>query len=64
MDVFRIELMLGLARELAASHGTFFAAALLADMGVPLPLALATLRHSSFPPECAMNCWKIQPAHD
>lgn len=43
MDAFREELMLRLARELAASHGTLFAAALLADMGVPLPLALAAL---------------------
>lgn len=43
MYSFRVELMLRLARELATSHGTFFAAALLADMGVPLSLALAAL---------------------
>lgn len=43
MDAFMEELMLRLARELASSHGTFFAAALLADMGVPLTLALTAL---------------------
>lgn len=43
MDAFREQQMLILARELAASHGTFFAAVLLADMGVSLPLALKVL---------------------
>lgn len=43
MDAFREKQMFRLARELAASHGTFYAAALLADMGVSLPLALAAL---------------------
>lgn len=43
MDTIREELMLRLARELAASHGTFFAAALLADMGVPFHTSLEAL---------------------
>lgn len=51
MDAFREEQMLRLARALANSHGTFFAAALLADMNVPLPLALASLS------------WRCMPIH-
>ena len=43
MNSFRGEMMLRLARELAISHGTFFAAALLADMGIPLSIALEAL---------------------
>lgn len=43
MDASLEERMLRLAQELAISHGTFFAAALLAEMNVPLPLALASL---------------------
>lgn len=43
MDAYGEKNLLMLARELASSHGTFFAAALLADMGVPLRVALATL---------------------
>jgi hypothetical protein len=51
MDAFQEELMLRLARELAVSHGTFFAAALLADMGVPFQTSLEAL--TSFPPPTA-----------
>lgn len=43
MDASLEERMLRLAQELAISHGTFFAAALLADMDVPLSLALTVL---------------------
>lgn len=43
MDAFQEELMLRLAQELAVSHGTFFAAALLADMGVPFQTSLEAL---------------------
>ena len=43
MDAFLENKMLILARELAYSHGTFFAAALLAEMGVSLPQALTAL---------------------
>jgi hypothetical protein len=43
MDAFFKKQMLTLASELATSHGTFFAAALLAEVGVPLQLALTTL---------------------
>lgn len=43
MDSFREMILLRLARQLAVSHGTFYAAALLADMGISLPLALAAL---------------------
>lgn len=60
MDAFREELMLRLARELATSHGTLFAAALLADMGVPLQLALATLASRDpmdrFAHQCKARC--------
>jgi hypothetical protein len=47
MDAFQEELMLRLARELAVSHGTFFAAALLADMGVPFQTSLEALTSHS-----------------
>jgi hypothetical protein len=47
MDAFREDLMLRLALELAASHGTFFAAALLAEMGVPFQTALEALTSHS-----------------
>lgn len=43
MDASLEERMLRLAQELAISHGTFFAAALLADVGVPFPVALVAL---------------------
>ena len=43
MDASLEERMLRLAQELAISHGTFFAAALLADMNVPLRTALVAL---------------------
>lgn len=49
MDAFREEMMLRLARDLAISHGTFFAAALLAGMGVPLPKALEALTGQILP---------------
>lgn len=39
----RDELLVLTAKELAASHGVFFAAALLADFGVPLKTALVAL---------------------
>ena len=47
MDSFREELMLRLALELAASHGTMFAAALLADMDIPIHAALETLAYQT-----------------
>jgi hypothetical protein len=40
---YRDEMMLALARELVGTHGVFFAAALLAEYGVPLHLALWAL---------------------
>lgn len=40
----RDRLLLRAARELAISHGIFFAAAFLADLGVPLDRALIALR--------------------
>lgn len=45
MDTRKIqeELLVLTAKELAASHGVFFAAALLADFGVPLKTALIEL---------------------
>ncbi|MBA5608504.1 hypothetical protein H3H36_24460 [Duganella sp. FT3S] len=39
----RDELLVLTAKELAASHGVFFSAALLADFGVPLKTALVAL---------------------
>lgn len=53
MNAFREELRL--SRELATSHRTLFAAALLADVGILLPLALATLagRHRRKVPVCS-----------
>lgn len=39
----RNELFLSAAVELAMSHGVFFAAALLRDVGVPLEAALSAL---------------------
>jgi len=43
MDASLEERMLRLAQELAISHGTFFAAALLADIDVPLLKTLEAL---------------------
>ncbi len=45
MDTRKIqnELLVLTAKELAAAHGVFFAAALLADFGVPLKTALIEL---------------------
>lgn len=40
---YRTELLLIAAERLAESHGVFFAAALLADFGVPLGTALRAL---------------------
>lgn len=48
MDAFQEDLMLRLARELAVSHGTFFAAALLADIGVPFQTSLKALTAHSY----------------
>ena len=53
MDASLDERMLRLAQELAISHGTFFAAALLADMNVPMPLALASLSRPCLPVHAA-----------
>lgn len=49
MEEFLEKQMLILARELATSHGTFFAAVFLADMNVSLPMALTALVYSPRP---------------
>jgi len=52
--------MLLLAQELAESHGTFFAAAMLADLGVPITAAIRALTsrraHALLGPSAARTC--------
>jgi hypothetical protein len=49
IGAYRNVLFVLLARELSASHGVFFAAAFLADFGLPLPVALDALSFTRGP---------------
>ena len=59
----RDELLVLTAQKLSASHGVFFAAALLADFGVPLKTALVALttamsgRNPTVPFSFALSSW-------